>query len=302
MPETNVAELLAPETLARIDNYSLLARLVVEGFISGLHRSLYHGFGSEFFQYRSYVPGDDLKYVDWKVYGRQDKFYTKVFQEETNMNCCILLDASASMAYRGQAAACGKLRYGAMIAAALAYLASRQGDNVGLYAYSDRIVASMPPGRRAGGLQRLLIALQGLQAAGVADHESALNFAGENLRRRGMVVFISDMHGLEDGALARAIKRFRFAHHDCIVFQVLDADELDFPFQRTVRFVDSEDASRTVTAPELIRESYQDAMRGFTASIREACFAELADYLLARTTDNLGNLLAAYLHRREALC
>jgi uncharacterized protein (DUF58 family) len=300
MPETNLAELLSPATLARIDNYALLARLAVEGFISGLHRSLYHGFGSEFFQYRSYVPGDDLKYVDWKVYGRQDKFYTKVFQEETNMNCCVLLDASASMAYQGRRAACSKLQYGCMIGASLAYLASRQGDNVGLYAYSDELLASVPPGRRTGGLQRLMTELQRLQPSGVADHESALNLVGEKFRRRGLVIYISDMHGLED-SLARHIKRFRFAHHDCIVFQVLDDDELDLPFHRTTRFVDSENAAQTATAPDIIRDGYQRDMEAFTDAIRNACLSERADYLLARTSDNLGNLLAAYLHRREAL-
>lgn len=300
MPETKLAELLSPETLARIDNYALLARLVVEGFISGLHRSLYHGFGSEFFQYRSYVPGDDLKYVDWKVYGRQDKFYTKVFQEETNMNCIVLLDASESMAYRGRRAACSKLQYGCMIAASLAYLASRQGDNVGLYAYGDRLMASVPPGRRTGGLQRVMTELQRLRPSGVADHESTLNLVGEKFRRRGLVVTISDMHGLE-GSLARHIKRFRFAHHDCIVFQVLDDDELDLPFHRTTRFVDSETSAQTATAPDLIRAGYQHSVSEFVSAIREACLSERADYLLARTSDHLGNLLAAYLHRREAL-
>jgi len=300
MPNTNLAELLSPATLARIDNYSLLARLAVEGFISGLHRSLYHGFGSEFFQYRSYVPGDDLKYVDWKVYGRRDKFYTKVFQEETNMNCCVLIDASASMGYQGRHAACTKLHYGCMIAASLAYLAARQGDNVGLYAYSETLRTSVPPRRRTGGLPRIMTELQRLEASGVADHERALGYVGEQFRRRGLLIHISDMHGLE-GTLARHIKRFRFAHHDCIVFQVLDPDELDLPFSRTTRFIDSETSAQIATAPDLIREHYQRSIRSFTADIRDACLSESADYLLARTSDNVGNLLAAYLHRREAL-
>ena len=300
MPQSPATELLSAETLLKIDSYSLLARVVVEGFLSGLHRSLYQGFGSEFFQYRNYVPGDDFKYVDWKVYSRQDRFYTKVFQEETNLNCTILLDASRSMAYEGRRSACGKLRYASMVAACLAYLAQRQGDSVGFYAYGDALRVGLPPGRRIDGVQRVFTELHRLSASGTADHASALHFAAENMRRRGIVVLISDLHGAED-ELESLIRRFRFAHHDCIVFQILDRDELDLPFGHTVRFVDSETEAELTTAPDLIRDSYIGAMDRFLEAVRNACLAQQADYLLVPTTEDLGNLLAAYLHRREAM-
>ena len=300
MPEPTIAELLAPETLARIDNYSLIARVAVEGFISGLHRSLYHGFGSEFFQYRSYVPGDDLKYVDWKAYGRSDRFYTKVFQEETNMNCCIVLDASASMDYQGERAPCTKFKYACMIAACIAYLAARQGDKVGFYAYNEKLTSCITSGQRMGGLQRILTELHRLSPSGPAEHAGVLGGVAETLRRRGVVVFISDLLGAED-ALPEILKRFRFAHHECIVFQTLDPDELDFDFSRTTRFVDSETRAEIVTAPELVRDSFTKAMDDFLEKVRLACLALQVDYLKVCTSDDLGNMLAAYLHRREAL-
>lgn len=300
MPSVTAAELLSPETLVRIDNYALLARVVVEGFLSGLHRSLYQGFGSEFFQYRNYVPGDDPKYVDWKVYGRLDRFYTKVFREETNLDCTILLDASASMGYQGGRSLCSKLRYGAMLAAALAYLARRQGDSVGFCAYAETIRAWVPPARQRDGAQRVFTELQRLSAQGVADHGTVLHHVAENLRRRGLVVLISDFHGLEE-ELGSIVRRLRFAHHDCIALQILDRDELDLPFGRTVRFVDSEDGPELTTAPDLVREGYERAVQGFVNRVRETCLAHQVDYLMVPTSEHVGNLLAAYLHRREAL-
>lgn len=300
MASPNVGDLLSPETLARIDNYSLLARVVVEGFLCGLHRSLYQGFGSEFFQYRNYVPGDDPKYVDWKVYGRLNRFFTKVFQEETNLNCTLVLDTSASMAYQGERSRCSKLRYAAMLAACLAYLARRQGDSVGFCAYSAGLNAWIPPGRQHDGAQRVFTELQRITAAGVANHQTAMHFVGENLRRRGLVVLISDFHGVEDG-LDAIVRRLRFAHHDCLAFQVLDRDELDLPFGRTVRFVDSENGQELTTAPDLIRNGYERAMETFLDRVRSVCLGQQVDYLAVPTTEALGHLLAAYLHRREAL-
>jgi uncharacterized protein (DUF58 family) len=300
MPEPKLTELLSPSVLARIDDYSLLARVVVEGFISGLHRSLFQGFGSEFFQYRPYAPGDDLKYVDWKVYGRSDRLQTKVYQEETNMNCCLLLDASASMEYQGDRASCSKLRYAAMAAACLAYLASRQGDRVGLYAYGNGLRTVVHPGR-GGGLHGVLTAIAGLTAEGVADHRQALDFVSDSVRRRGIVVWLSDFHGAEDEA-GSLLKRFRFAHHEGVAFQILDPDEIDLPFGGTTRFVDSESSAEIVTAPDEIREDYQRQVKAFTETIRVSCLREQVDYLSMRSDENLGNLLAAYLHRRESLC
>ncbi|MBN2450591.1 MAG: VWA domain-containing protein, partial [Lentisphaeria bacterium] len=198
---------------------------------------------------------------------------------------------------RGQ---CTKLRYAAMVAACLAYLAQRQGDSVGLYAYSASLKACLPPQRRIDGIQRVFSELQRVGAEGTADHALALSFVADHLRRRGLVVLISDLQGAEDH-LEQAIRRIRFAHHDCIVLQILDPDELELPFSRTVCFVDSETGQEITTAPELIAEGYRAAMRGFLERVRRICLSQQTDYLLVPSSENLGNLLAAYLHRREAL-
>ncbi len=300
MPEQTLAELLSPSALARIENYAVLARTVVEGFISGMHRSVYHGFGSEFLQYRNYSPGDDLKYVDWKVFARSDRHVTKVFQEETNLNCCLVLDTSASMAYQGQAAACSKLHYAAMVAACLAYLANRQGDNVGLYCYGDTLTTALPPVQRQGHLHRLLTELARLTSAGSSRHEQYLPHIAQSLRRRGVVVFLSDFLEADETVLP-LLRRFRSAQHDCIAMQIVDADELDLPFERTTRFIDSESGAELVTAPQNIRNDYRTAMEAFLDRLRKGCLEIGIDHVLVNTSEDLGGTLAAYLHRRGSV-
>ena len=187
-----------------------------------------------------------------------------------------------------------------MLAACLAYLATRQGDSVGFCAYSDDVLSSISPNRHGGGLQRILTELHRLRPRGAADHARALGHLAENLRRRGVVVVLSDLLGAED-ALGRMLKRFRFQHHDCVVIQVLDPDELDFPFTQTTRFRDSESADEVLTAPGMVRRHYRQAMAAFLESCRLTCLELQVDYLQVASNENLGNILAAYLHRREAL-
>lgn len=300
MPAPSLNEILSPAALADVDNYQLLARVVVEGFMAGQHRSLYHGAGSEFVQYRDYSPGDDLKYVDWKVFARRDRLCTKVFEEETNMDCTIVLDTSASMAYCGGRAACSKLRYAAMIAACLSYLASRQGDNIGLYCYAGRLVEAMPAARPGSRLQRIFGALQRLAPGDAASHAEFLPYVAESLRRRGMVILISDFLEAEED-VPELLKAFRFTGKETIVVQILDPDELDLPFTETIRFVDSESGERIVTSPDAVRKQYESAMTAYLERLQTACHDIQADYLLATTADSLGKVLAAYLHRRGAV-
>lgn len=296
----SLTDMLSPTTLAKIDNYHLLARIVVDGYVAGMHRSLYHGFGSEFLQYRNYSPGDDLRYVDWKVYGRLDRLHTKVYQEETNFSCSIILDASASMDYQGTRAACGKFRYAAMIAACLAYLAFRQGDDVGLFVYNDKLVARVPPSRRPGHLRRIISEISRVKPENVGHHEKYLRYASEALRRRGLVFIISDFLDLE-ADVPGLLRKLRFPRHDCVALQTLDADELDLPFEQTIRFLDSESGESIVTAPRHVRESYQNAVRDYLETLRKTCFDLQIDYLRMDTTRDLGAALAAYLHHRGAV-
>lgn len=300
MPDVPLSELLSPALLSRISDYGLLSRLAVDGFLAGMHRSLARGHGSEFVQYRGYSAGDDLKTIDWKLFGRRGKLYTKVYQEETTMRCAVLLDASASMAYGGKAAACSKYRYAAMIAACFAYLAQRQGDQLGLFIYADDMRYGTARGQREGALRNALGALSAVTPTGVARHESALAQAEEYLGRRGLVLWLSDFHGADD-VLASHVRRLRAAQRDCLVCQVLDRDEIDLPFGDTLRFVDSESGDEITTAPGEACAEYQMRMRAFMAGVRQDCLANSTDYLLTATDENLAAVLGAYLHRREAL-
>jgi uncharacterized protein (DUF58 family) len=300
MPGTSITDILSPSVLVDIDNYQLLAKVVVEGFVAGMHRSLFHGTGSEFVQYRDYTPGDDLKYLDWKVLAKRDRLYTKVFEEETNMDCTLVLDASASMGYRGVNASCSKLRYAAMAVACLAYLASRQGDNIGFYCYADKLRAAMPAARPGTQLQRIFTSLQGIEPGGVANHETHLHYVAESLRPRGIFVFVSDCLEAED-TVPELLKAFRFTGKEAIVIQVLDRDETELPYSHNVRFRDSETNEEIATSPSAVRKDYQASMAAFLANLRDACHEIQADYLLATSDSSLGELLAAYLHRRGAV-
>jgi uncharacterized protein (DUF58 family) len=290
---------LDPKTLSRIDNYALLARTIVEGFISGLHRSLYHGFGSEFVQYRNYSKGDDLKYIDWKVYARHNRYQIKVFQEETNSNCYIVLDTSASMAYDGDGGL-SKLKYGKIMTACLSYLVNRQGDNVGFYAFSDKLHIAMSPSHRSGIMHEINVELNKLEPGGTADTSTVLNYLAEHFSRRGVIVFISDFLD-PDPEFLKTIRRFRFSHHDVVLFHVLHDHELDFPFDKTVRFVDSETGDELLTAPEVVRHQYQTAMNAFLDDVETFARKGDIDYQRLRTSDPLAACLSAYLHRREAM-
>jgi len=301
MSDIAVSELLLPSTLAHIDNYSFLARVVVEGYISGLHRSLYHGLGSEFFQYRNYSQGDDLKYVDWKLFARSEKIYSKVFLEDTNMNCSILLDTSSSMSYCSSGSSVSKQRYGCMLAATIAYLASRQGDNVGLFIYNDDLLRVVEPKRHNGGLRRIMLELARVKSEGIANQEKVFSKVLSLLKRRGVLVIISDF--LDDAGvlLDKWLKYFRSAKQDCIILQVLDRDELEFGFKDSVEFVGLETGNHLLTAPELIADNYRKSMQEYCNTIRTVCLQEQVDFVQLRTDESLGSSLLAYLHKREKM-
>jgi len=298
MPDLPLSQLLSPAILSRLKHYPLLAKTAVEGFLAGTHRSICRGAGCEFAQYRPYISGDDLRFLDWRLLARQNRSQVKVFQEETQMRCAILVDASASMAYRGQHAPCSKFRYASMIAACFAYLALRQGDKTGLFTYADGLLtgnnsASIPS------LDKMLAVLDNITPQGQADHFLAASKALEYLPKRGLLVLVSDFYDLEPN-LERLLRLFQHSHHDCLLCQVLDEEELSLPMTETTVFTDSE-ADRQITAsPQLVREQYQQRMRQFLATIRKTCLDCRTDYQLATTSQNLGPLLAAWLDRRRA--
>lgn len=293
-------ELLDPKILDRIGNYALLSKHVVEGFITGLHRSLFHGFGSEFVQYRNYAPGDDLKYLDWKVYARTNQLCTKVFREETNMTCRIVLDCSESMSYKGQNSPLSKLDYASVAASCLAYLASGQGDKVGFYAYGEDIYSAVPPGSSQRHLQDIFREMNKLKATGKGQHRKCLTKISDGFKGRGLVLFISDMLESED-EIIQFLKAMRFSNNDCILMQILDKDELELPFEHNVRFVSMEENGELLTAPELIRGNYQNKLNAHVDKIKISCRQNLIDFEVIDTSRSLDYVLASYLHKRQEI-
>ncbi|MBH53393.1 MAG: hypothetical protein CMI18_03485 [Opitutaceae bacterium] len=293
-------DLLDPANLTRIENYALMAKAAVEGFLSGMHRSVYHGFGTEFLQYRNYVPGEDLKSLDWKVYAKRNELVTKVFQEETSMNCYFVVDASASHEYRGERAAVTKLRYACMVAACLAYLATRQGDNIALFAYQDSIVEALEPGHRNSQLLRFLQVLTRLKPEGQANHEKLLESITHRMRSRGLVVYLSDMLEAEN-ILPRQLENLRFQHCDCLALQILDPDEKDLPHGYPVRYIDSESGREVTTFADTVRESYEKSMNQFLNDLKTGFSHAQVEYTPLLTTHHLGHALGQYLHKREAI-
>lgn len=303
MAETSqhaAAKLLDPAYLSSISNYALMARVAVEGYLSGLHRSRLQGFGSEFLQYRAYTPGEDPRMIDWKAYARRNRLQTKIFQEETNMTCTIVLDCSASMEYRGSRAGCSKFDYARMVAAALAYLALRQGDQVGLTLYNSTIVNAIAPGQRANRLASIFHALSRARPAAHGDHERVIEYTGHHVRGRGLVVFISDMLDAED-SLPQLLARIRIRHFDTVALQVLDPDELDFPQDEAARFVDLESGQECVTSPRAVADTYNQSMREGQARLRRGFIDSRIDHTIFTTDSSLGRVLSAYLHRRSQL-
>ena len=295
VPRPNEQRYLDPAVIARIASLELRARTVVEGFLSGLHRSPAQGFSAEFSEYRQYMPGDDTSLIDWKLYARSDRHYVKKFEEETNLECHLLLDVSGSMAYGSGGVT--KHEYGACLAASLAYLMNRQRDAVGLLAFSDRILQHLPAGARPGHLQRLLRALDALRAERGSDLAGPLDRLAAGLSRRGMTVLISDL--LDDpDAVIRSLRHLRFRGMDVIVFQVLDPAELTLPFDGAARFRDLESGAELTVSPPAVREHYRREFEAFIAHYRRELRLAGIDYCLADTSQPLDQALLAYLAAR----
>lgn len=288
---------LDPAVVARLGTLELKARTIVEGFLSGLHRSPFKGFSVEFAEYRQYNPGDDLHTIDWKVYARTDRHYIKKFEEETNLDCHLLLDVSGSMGYGGHHGM-SKFDYGACLAASLGYLMNRQRDAVGLTAFDEQIVAMLPASSRPGHLRALLVTLERLTTAHQTDVAKPLHLLADSLTKRGLVVLISDL--LDDpDEIVRGLKHFQFRGIDVIVFHVLDPDEIDFPFDRATRFEDLETREEVMAVPGAVRDHYLSAIGGLIERYRRELGANGIDYQLLNTKHPLELALLSYLSTRS---
>ncbi len=289
---------LDPQTLARLEGLELRARWIVEGYIAGLHRSPYQSFSNEFAEHREYAPGDDLRYVDWKVFGKSDRFYLKQFEEETNLICYLLLDISESMQYQSPGASLSKLAYGQCVAAALAYLVLHQRDAAGLVTFDDEIRQLIRPSSTPTQLKQLLHVMEQTSAARKTRTGPIFHDLAERLARRGIVVIISDLFD-DVAAMLAGLKHFRHRRHDVIVFHVLDPAEIDFPFQHVTMFKGLEALGEVVTEPRSLRVAYQSEVRSFVKKVRTGCRAQQIDYLTVRTDQPLDTVLTAFLSARK---
>lgn len=283
-----------PAVLARIDDLELLARTVVEGFISGLHRSPYLGLSMDFAEHRPYMPGDDIRQIDWRVYARTDRFYIKKFEAETNADLVLALDVSRSMDFR--TAGVTKLDYGRFLAASLAYMSGQQRDRIGLTTFDGAVIDYVPPSVRHRDI--VLHTIDRATPAGAGDLRGPLEQIGESLSRKGIVALISDLYADPDDVL-KAVSALRRKGNDLIVFHLLDPAELEFPFDRPVNFEDLETGERIPVTPEDLRDEYLDLISTHRERLTRLMRDHRIDYATFDTSRPLDDALFHYLSHRE---
>ena len=293
----NSVKYLNPEVLARLEGLGLRARTIVEGYVSGVHRSPYHGFSIEFAEHREYVPGDDLRYLDWKVFGRTDKYYLKQFEEETNLVCHLVLDTSESMCYQGPGAGLSKLEYANCMAATLAYLVLRQQDSVGLVTFDSQIRTFVRPASNPSHIKQLLHVMEHSPAERKTDSGALFHDLAERLRKRGIVIVIGDLFD-DVPTIVRGLEHLRHRRHEVIVLHVLDPAELEFPFDDTTRFRGLEQWPSVVAEPRALRRAYVEHFQEYLRQLEHGCRRHRIDYVLARTDRPLELVLSSYLASR----
>jgi uncharacterized protein (DUF58 family) len=293
MPDSK--RFLHPEAIRRIARLDLRARHIVEGFLSGMHRSPHFGQSVEFLQHREYVPGDDLRHVDWKVWARQDRLVVKQFEEDTNLRCTMVVDVSHSMQYGN--GALNKFEYAATIAASLSYLVLQQQDAVGCITFDEKIRMRVPIRSKRNHIHSVIDSLDTQSPSDKTDMYAVMREIAETVPRRGMIMLISDLLGDIEGTI-KGLKLLRQRGHDVLVFHVLDDDELDFEFNGAMRFDGLESDDFLNCNPRALREGYLTALNEFLTNIRRQCASNAVDYALIRTSDPLDAALAKYLSRR----
>ena len=296
MSDLKTKSLLDPEILSRITSLGLRAQRVMEGTISGLHRSPLHGVSVEFADYREYSPGDDLKRLDWKAYARSDRFYIKRFEEDTNLRGTILLDASSSMKYgRG---AMTKFDYASTLAASIAALCVKQRDAVGLAVFDDAERIFLRPVATQAQLHKIIELIEKTKPQRTTELGAVMHKVSEQIKSRGLVVVISDLL-LDLDVFYKSLGRLQHQGHEILVFQILDPEEIDLPFKDSVLFKDIEGDEELFAEPWAFRKAYKAAMEQFIGDVARRCRSGGVDHVLLRTSDDLGFALSHYLHSRQ---
>lgn len=288
-------QFIDPAQLARINDLELLARTVVEGLFTGLHRSPHAGASIEFAQYRPYTQGDELRFVDWRLYGRTDRLHVKQFLDETNLRCTLLLDCSGSMDYTSHVVT--KFDYARMLTACLAMILHLQRDAAGLIAYHHELLTYLPPVSKPSHFRRILVELDNLRPAGRTDTVGALHYLGDVIKPRGMIVLVSDLlHPIEE--MIRHLRTIRARRHDLLVLQISDPAEQTFPFDKTTTFIDVETGREQFAVPDNVREKYLENRRWHFDLVRRECLASEIDIEEFTTDEPLDRALRLFLHKR----
>jgi uncharacterized protein (DUF58 family) len=298
MPTTY--EYLDPVALSRLKNLTLAARKVVEGYFAGMHKSPHKGFSIEFAEHREYTPGVDPRHIDWRVLGRRDKLYVKQYEEEISLRCQLLLDKSASMGYKSERMALSKLQYASYLTASLAYLMAFQHDSAGLITFDTKVRAQIPPRQGPGHLRLLMEKLEQNQPGGETTLSSTLHQLAETIKRRSLVIVLSDLFD-DPQELLGALKHFRHNKHEVIVFQILDPAEVNFPFDDVTRIEDMENGREVTSDPRAFRTAYLEEFGRFLDIVRDGCQSAQMDYVVAQTDQRFDLFLGNYLARRQAM-
>lgn len=294
-----VHDILTADDIGQFGNLQVLAKQVVEGFCSGLHKSPHKGFSVEFKEHRQYVPGDDLRDIDWKLFGKTDRLFIREYEEETNLRCTILLDSSGSMAYQGSRSKLNKHQYAVRSAACLTYLMLQQQDSVGLVNFDTKVRTYVPPRGRPKHLQAIINALDEVQPGNETEIGSVFHEIVQKVHRRGLLIVISDLFGDVD-QLMKALAHFRHANHEIIIFQIWDPDELDFPFRQWTQFSSLEQPNNQhLVDPAQLRRAYLEKLAEFRDQLTKGCNRHRIALVPMTTDQPYADLLAAYLGLRR---
>jgi uncharacterized protein (DUF58 family) len=286
---------LDPAVLAEISRLDLRARQVVEGYVSGLHKSPRKGYSVEFAEHREYAPGDDIRHIDWKLWGRADRYYIKQYEEETNLRCHLLLDVSESMRFGTQPLS--KFEYGATAAAAIAFLLLKQRDAVGLRLFDDRLQGAVPVSSNWHSLQNILTMVEPMKPQRKSDFAVPLRDFADAAGRRSLIAIFSDLFAPLE-TIENGLKHLRHKRHEVVLFHVLDETELTFPFEDNTRFVGLEQLPDLIAEPRSLRDGYLEILREFLEQVRRMCASMRIDYMLLSTGDRLDKSLAGFLAAR----
>jgi uncharacterized protein (DUF58 family) len=296
----NIQKYLQPEVVSTIKNLELIAKFIVEGFLVGLHKSPYHGFSVEFSEHRQYMPGDNIRDIDWKVYGRTNRFYIKQYEEETNLKAYLILDISGSMGYASNKIS--KIQYATYLAAALSYLLIKQRDAVGLATFSDKIHRFLPPKSTSGYLQFILKELNEIKLERQTTNVSeTLHELAEKIKRRGLIILLTEFLYEEPEKILQGLKHFRHYDHEILVFNILDPQDKLFDFKQDVTFVDMETGEKVKTQPFFLRERYRQRIDEFYDTLQKECRNFQIDFQNLLTDEPFDRALIRYMLKRKKM-